>query len=158
MKYDCSLPALSKTSIKNKKTTLGERGALTCQFCPLPPPPLLPPMVQAWSTYLFPRGDLGDAVAWGQNLPMPLHRAIFSSFFFSLQTRACGLTRASKKSHFRHVAPIVSPFRPSIPIIPPPPPARPSPQRSSEGVGCMCCRGRVGGGGNGDAKARRRGT
>ena len=144
--YDCSLPALSKTSIKNKKTTLGERGALTCQFCPLPPPPLLPPMVQAWSTYLFPRGDLGDAVAWGQNLPMPLHRAIFTSFFFSLQTRACGLTRASKKSHFRHVAPIVSPFRPSIPIIPPPHPLAPPPNVHPKACDACVAGGGLGGG------------
>jgi len=108
--------------------------------------PLLPPMVQAWSTYLFPRGNLGDAVAWGQNLPMPLHRAIFTSFFFSLQTRACGLTRASKKSHFRHVAPIVSPFRPSIPIIPPPHPLAPPPNVHPKACDACVAGGGLGGG------------
>jgi hypothetical protein len=36
-----------------------------------------------------------------------------------------GLQDASKKSHFRCVVPIVSPFRPSIPIIPPPRPRAP---------------------------------
>ena len=134
MKYDCSLPALSKTAIKNKKTTLGEGGALTCQFCPLPPPPLLPPMVQAWSTYLFPRLDSHDAAAGGGNILMPLHRAIFTLVFFHCKLMCAGSYDASKKSHFRCVAPIVSPFRPSIPIISPPAARAPLPPMIYEGV------------------------
>ena len=50
---------------------------------------------------------------------MPLHHTIFTLFFF----RSNSCLRARKmhrnKSHFRCVVPIVSPFRPSIPIIPP---------------------------------------
>ena len=97
-------------------------------------------------------GAAAVELAWGPNLPMPLHREIFTSFFFSLQTRACGLTRASKKSHFRHVAPIVSPFRPSIPIIPPPHPLAPPPNVHPKA--CDACV--AGGGLGGGATAMRR--
>ena len=57
----------------------------------------------------------------GAKLTMPLHPAIFTLVFFRCKLVRTGSHDASKKSHFRCVAPVVSPFRPSIPIIPPPP-------------------------------------
>jgi len=65
-------------------------------------------MVQAWSTYLFPHLDSRDAAAGGQNLLMPLHRAIFTLVFFCCKLVHAGSYDASKKSHFRRVAPIVA--------------------------------------------------
>jgi hypothetical protein len=35
------------------------------------------------AAFVFPRGDSGDAAAGGQNLPMPLHHAIFALDFFA---------------------------------------------------------------------------
>jgi hypothetical protein len=58
---------------------------------------------------------------------MLLHRTIFTLVFFRCKLVCAGSHDASKKSHFRRVAPIVSPFRPSIPIIPPPCPCAPIP-------------------------------
>ena len=65
---------------------------------------------------------------------MPLHHTIFTLFFFPLKLVFAGLQDASKKSHFRCVVPIVSPFCPSIPIIPPPPAHAPLPPTSYEGA------------------------
>ncbi len=80
--FSWELPALSKTKPENKKTILDEGGALPCQFCRLPPPPPPPPIAQESAAYVFHRGDSGDKAAGGQNLPMPLHRAIFALVFF----------------------------------------------------------------------------
>ena len=68
---------------------------------------------------------------------MLLHRAIFTLFFFSLKLVFAGTQDASKKSHFRCV--VVSPFRPSIPIIPPPRPRAPPPDELQRRVwGWLC--------------------
>jgi len=55
-------------------------------------------MVQAWSTYLFPRLDSRDAAAGGQNLLMLLHRAIFTLVFFAANSMRAGSYHASKNS------------------------------------------------------------
>jgi len=64
-------------------------------------------MVQDWSTSLFPRIDLRDAAAGGQNLLMLLHRAIFTLVFFRCKLVRVGSYDASKKSLFRRVAPML---------------------------------------------------
>ena len=45
-------------------------------------------MAQALEIYIPPRGNLRNAVAWGQNLPMRLHHVIFAYGIFTVQTRA----------------------------------------------------------------------
>jgi hypothetical protein len=83
------------------------------------PPPLASDGASLVNLLIPPR-RFGRCSGMGAKLAHAAASRDFYLFFFSLQTRACGLTRASKKSHFLRVAPIVSPFRPSIPIIPPP--------------------------------------
>jgi hypothetical protein len=45
-------------------------------------------IAQQSSLNLFPRINSGNAVAGGQNLPMPLHRLIFDLVFFMSKTCA----------------------------------------------------------------------
>jgi hypothetical protein len=42
-------------------------------------------MVQEYKMYLYSRTDFGDAAAWGQKLPMRLHRPIFHLHFLPLK-------------------------------------------------------------------------
>jgi hypothetical protein len=42
-------------------------------------------MVQELAAYTFPHGNVSGAVAGGQNLPMPLHRAIFALGFLCFE-------------------------------------------------------------------------
>jgi hypothetical protein len=50
-------------------------------------------MVQEYTMYSYSRTDFGDAAAWGQKLPMRLHRPIFAPSFFTPQTRASAQAR-----------------------------------------------------------------
>jgi hypothetical protein len=111
-----------KNEAPKRESSLGKGRLLRCQFCRLPPPPHPPSARYRVRLYLFPRLDSSDAAAGGQNLLMPLHRAIFTLVFCCCKLVRAGSYDASKKSHFHRVAPIVSPFRPSIPIITPPRP------------------------------------
>jgi hypothetical protein len=45
-------------------------------------------MVQEYTMYSYSRTDFGDAAAWGQKLPMRLHRLIFALGCFSHKNRA----------------------------------------------------------------------
>jgi hypothetical protein len=57
------------------------------------PHPRLSPMVQEYTMYSYLHADFGDAEAWGQKLPMRLHRPIFAPSFFIPQTRASAQAR-----------------------------------------------------------------
>jgi hypothetical protein len=68
-------------------------GAPICQKCKSTSPPRSSPMVQEYTMYSYSRTDFGDAAAWGQKVPMRLHRPIFAPSFFTPQTRASAQAR-----------------------------------------------------------------
>ena len=81
-------------------------------------------MVQDWSTCLFPRSNFGDAVAWGQNLPMPLHGPNSALFFSGVELVYICMHSTFKKTHFHRT---ISPLGADPPLSPPPHPRAPPP-------------------------------
>jgi len=108
-------PRFLKRSPKKRETDFG-RGRppevlSPAHFVHYLPPHSAPP-AQLLAASAFFRGDFGDAVAWGHNLPMPLHRANFALGFFLPQTRAYSHAPRTINNPF--------PSRPRLPIPRPP--------------------------------------
>ncbi len=136
--FSRELPALSKTKPENKKTILGEGGALPCQFCRLPSPPLPLRSRKNWRRMYSPKAiPAMQRRSRGAKLAHAAASRDFCLGFFSLQNRAYSYPRRVDKKPIS-VAPISPPAPSSKPLDTPLLPARPFSQRPSEGARGVC--------------------